>query len=130
MSKEMLLVVEAMANEKNVSRATVFDALESALASAAKKTSGEEISTRVAINRNTGVYETFRRWEIVADDVRMENPQAEIRLMDALDVKADAEVGGFIEEPMENVELGRIGAQTAKQVILQRVREAERQLIY
>ncbi len=129
MSKEMLLVVEAMANEKSVSRSVVFEALESALASAAKKTSGDEIAARVAINRNTGVYETFRRWEIVADDVRMENPQAQIRLMDALDVMPDAQVGGFIEEPMENPELGRIGAQTAKQVILQRVREAERQLV-
>ena len=129
MSKEMLLVVEAMANEKNVSRSVVFDALESALASAAKKTSGLEIGARVAINRNTGAYETFRLWEIVADDYRMENPEAEIRLMDALDIRADAAVGEFIEEPMENAELGRIGAQTAKQVILQRVREAERQLV-
>ena len=129
MSKEMLLVVEAMANEKSVSRSVVYEALESALASAAKKTSGDEIAARVSINRNTGVYETFRRWEIVADDVRMENPQAQIRLMDALDVQPDAQIGGFIEEPMENPELGRIGAQTAKQVILQRVREAERQLV-
>jgi transcription termination/antitermination protein NusA len=129
MSKEMLLVVEALANEKNVSRGVVFEALESALASAAKKTSGQEISARVAINRNTGTYETFRLWEIVADDYRMENPEAEIRLMDAQDVQPDAAVGGHIEEPMENAELGRIGAQTAKQVILQRVREAERQLV-
>ena len=129
MSKEMLLVVEALANEKSVSRSVVYEALECALASAAKKTSGDEIAARVAINRNTGVYETFRRWEIVADDVRMENPQAQIRLMDALDVQPDAQIGGFIEEPMENPELGRIGAQTAKQVILQRVREAERQLV-
>lgn len=129
MSKEMLLVVEAMANEKNVSRSVVFEALESALASAAKKTSGLEIGARVSINRNTGAYETFRLWEIVADDYRMENPEAEIRLMDALDIRPDAQVGGFIEEPMENAELGRIGAQTAKQVILQRVREAERQLV-
>ncbi len=129
MSKEMLLVVEAMANEKSVSRSVVYEALECALASAAKKTSGDEIAARVSINRNTGVYETFRRWEIVADDVRMENPQAQIRLMDALDVQPDAQIGGFIEEPMENPELGRIGAQTAKQVILQRVREAERQLV-
>jgi transcription termination/antitermination protein NusA len=129
MSKEMLLVAEAMANEKNVSRAIVFEALESALASAAKKTSGQDIATRVAIDRNTGTYETFRRWEIVADDFRMENPEAQIRLMDALDINPDAQVGEFIEESMPNVELARIGAQTAKQVMLQRVREAERQLI-
>ena len=93
MSKEMLLVVEAMANEKSVSRSVVYEALESALASAAKKTSGDEIAARVSINRNTGVYETFRRWEIVADDVRMENPQAQIRLMDALDIQPDAQIG-------------------------------------
>ncbi len=129
MSKEMLLVVEAMANEKSVSRSVVYEALESALASAAKKTSGDEIDARVSINRNTGVYETFRRWKIVADDVRMENPEAQIRLMDALDMQPEAQIDGFIEEPMENPELGRIGAQTAKQVILQRVREAERQLV-
>jgi transcription termination/antitermination protein NusA len=129
MSKEMLLVAEAMANEKNVSRTVVFEALESALASAAKKTSGQDIGTRVVIDRNSGTYETYRRWEIVADDVRMENPEAQIRLMDALDVNPEAQVGEFIEEKMPNVELARIGAQTAKQVILQRIREAERQLV-
>jgi transcription termination/antitermination protein NusA len=129
MNKEMLLVVDALANEKNVSRAVVFDALENALATAAKKTSAGDIATRVAINRATGGYETFRRWEIVADDFRMENPDAQIRLMDAQDVRADAAEGEFIEEQIPNAELGRIAAQTAKQVILQRVREAERQLV-
>jgi len=129
MNKEMLLVVDALANEKNVSRAVVFDALESALATAAKKTSGAEIVTRVLINKATGGFDTFRRWEIVADDVRMENPEAQIRLMDALDVRPDAVEGEFIEEQIPNSDLGRIAAQTAKQVILQRVREAERQLV-
>ena len=129
MNKEMLLVVDALANEKNVSRAVVFDALENALATAAKKTSGADIAARVSINKATGGYETFRRWEIVADDMRMENPEAQIRLMDALDVRPDAVEGEFIEESIPNSDLGRIAAQTAKQVILQRVREAERQLV-
>jgi transcription termination/antitermination protein NusA len=129
MSKEILLVVEAMANEKSVSRSVVFDALESALASAAKKMSGEEIAARVSINRQTGIFETFRRWEVMADDARLENPEAQIRLMDAIDINPAAVEGEFIEEPMENAELGRIAAQTAKQVILQKVREAERQLV-
>jgi transcription termination/antitermination protein NusA len=129
MSKEILHVVEAMANEKNVSRSVVFEALESALATAAKKASNVEIATRVSINRTNGSYETFRRWEVVADDFRMENPEAELRLMDAVDIKPDAEVGEWIEEKIDNAELGRIAAQTVKQVILQRVREAERQLV-
>ncbi len=129
MSKEMLLVVEAMANEKNVSRNVVFDALESALASAAKKMSHEDIATRVSINRQHGTFDTFRRWEVVADDFRMENPEAQIRLMDAIEINPSVEVGHYIEEQIENAELGRIAAQTAKQVILQKVREAERQQV-
>jgi transcription termination/antitermination protein NusA len=129
MNKEMLLVVDALANEKNVSRAVVFEALESALASAAKKMSGHDILTRVAINRATGSYETFRRWQVVADDTRIENLEAEVRHMDVVDDHPEIAIDEFIEESMENAELGRIAAQTAKQVILQRVREAERQLV-
>ena len=127
MSKEMLMVVDAVANEKGVARSVIFDAMEAALASAAKKRYAEQdVAMRVAINRNTGEYETFRRWEVVADDVVMESPDRQLRLMDAVDVKADAEVGEFLEEPVENAEFGRIAAQAAKQVIVQRVREAER----
>jgi N utilization substance protein A len=81
---------------------------------------------RVSINRANGSYETFRVWEVVADDVVMESPHHQIRLMDAVDIKADAQVGDFIEEQVENVDFGRISAQAAKQVIVQRVREAER----
>jgi N utilization substance protein A len=127
MSKELLLVAEAVANEKGVDRGVIFDALEAALASAAKKQFPEEdVQMRVAINRSNGAYETFRVWEVVADDVVMESPHRQIRLMDAVDIKADSEVGEFIEESVENVDFGRISAQAAKQVIVQRVREAER----
>ena len=127
MSKEMLMVVDAVANEKGVARSVIFDAMEAALASAAKKRYAEQdVTMRVAIDRNTGEYETFRRWEVVADDVVMESPDRQLRLMDAIDVKADSEVGEFLEEPVENAEFGRIAAQAAKQVIVQRVREAER----
>jgi N utilization substance protein A len=127
MSKELLLVVDAVANEKGVDKNVIFDAMEAALASAAKKRyANEEVATRVSIDTHSGDYETFRRWEVVADDVVMESPDHQIRLMDAVDVKPDIQVGEFIEEPIENPEFGRIAAQAAKQVIVQRVREAER----
>jgi N utilization substance protein A len=126
MSKEMLLVVDAVANEKGVPKEVIFEAMEAALASAAKKRYTEDVAMRVSIDRVSGDYETFRRWEVVADDVAMESPDRQLRLMDALDVKADSQVGEFIEEQVENAEFGRIAAQAAKQVIVQRVREAER----
>src|SRR5690606_16189938 len=129
MSKELLLVAEAVANEKGVDRSVVFEALEAALASAAKKRYEEDVLMRVSIDRATGNYQTFRRWEVVADDAVMESPDRQIRLMDAVDVKPGAQVGDFIEEPVENAEFGRIAAQAAKQVILQKVREAERALV-
>jgi len=126
MNKDMLLVVDAVANEKGVDRAVIFEALEAALASAAKKRYTEDVAIRVVIDAVTGDYLTFRRWEVVPDDVVMESPDRQIRMMDAVDVKADAQVGEFLEEPVENAEFGRIAAQAAKQVIVQRVREAER----
>jgi N utilization substance protein A len=126
MSKEILLVVDAVSNEKGVEKDVIFGALEAALASAARKRNDEEIDVRVAINRDTGEYETFRRWEVIADDEEMEFEGGQLFLKDALVRDPDIELGGFIEEPMENVEFGRIAAQTAKQVIVQRVREAER----
>jgi N utilization substance protein A len=133
MSKELLLVVDAVANEKGVPREVIFDAMEAALASAAKKRyPDEDPDIRVEIDRNTGDYETFRRWEIVADDVEMEDPSYQIRLMDAEDEAGEgevAEIGGAIEHQVENAEFGRIAAQAAKQVIVQRVREAERQQV-
>ena len=127
MSKELLLVMEAVANEKGVPRAVIIEAMEAALASAAKKRYHEQdVTVRVAIDPKDGSYETFRRWEVVADDVVMESPDRQIRLMDAVDEKEGAEVGDFVEEQVENAEFGRIAAQAAKQVIVQRVREAER----
>src|SRR4051812_32309393 len=127
MSKELLLVVDAVANEKGVPKAVIFDAMEAALASAAKKRYLEQdVAVRVAIDRESGDYETFRRWEVVPDDIVMESPDRMIRLMDAVDEKPGIEVGGFVEEQIENPEFGRIAAQAAKQVIVQRVREAER----
>ncbi|MET4677493.1 MULTISPECIES: transcription termination factor NusA [unclassified Luteibacter] len=133
MSKELLLVVDAVANEKGVPREVIFDAMEAALASAAKKRyPDEDPDIRVEIDRNTGDYETFRRWEIIEDDGEMEDPSFQIRLMDAQDEAGEgevAEVGGWIEHQIENAEFGRIAAQAAKQVIVQRVREAERQQV-
>jgi N utilization substance protein A len=127
MSKELLLVVDAVSNEKGVSKEVIFEAMEAALASAAKKRyPNEEVLARVSINKQSGEYETFRRWEVVADDVVMESPDWQIRQMDAVEMKADSQVGDFLEEQIENPEFGRIAAQQAKQVIVQKVREAER----
>jgi N utilization substance protein A len=130
MSKELLLVMDAVANEKGVPREVIIEAMEAALASAAKKRyHDQDVAVRVSIHPRDGSYETFRRWEVVADDVVMESPDRQIRLMDAVDEQPDIEVGGYIEEPIDNPEFGRISAQAAKQVIVQRVREAERALV-
>jgi len=126
MSKEILLVVDAVSNEKGVSKDVIFGALEAALASAARKLSNDERDVRVAINRDTGDYDTFRRWQVVDDDAEIESEQSQMTLSTARAIDPTVEIGGFIEEPMENAEFGRIAAQTAKQVIVQRVREAER----
>ena len=126
MSKEILLVVDAVSNEKGVSKDVIFGALEAALASAARKLSDEERDVRVSIDRETGEYETFRRWEVVEDDSEMEFEDAQMFQAAAMAIDPEIEPGGFIEEPMENAGFGRIAAQTAKQVIVQRVREAER----
>src|SRR4249919_2236608 len=127
MSKELLLVVDAVANEKGVPREVIFEAIEAALASAAKKRyHDQDVLVRVAIDSKDGNYETFRRWEVVADDVVMESPDRQVRMMDAIDEAEGVEIGDYIEEQIENPEFGRIAAQAAKQVIVQRVREAER----
>ena len=127
MSKELLLVMEAVANEKGVARIVIIEAMEAALASAAKKRyHDEDVAVRVSINPKDGTYETFRRWEVIADDIVMESPDRMTRMMDAVDEKEDAQIGDFIELQIENPEFGRISAQAAKQVIVQRVREAER----
>ncbi len=127
MNKEILMAVDAVSNEKGVDKEIIFEALEAALASATRKKHGEELDVRVSINRKTGAYDTFRRWKVFADDSNeLEVPERELRMDDARDIDKDVEPGGFVEEPMESVPFGRILAQTAKQVIVQKVREAER----
>lgn len=126
MSKEVLLVVDSVSNEKGVPPGVIFEALELALATATKKLQDEEnVDIRVAINRQNGSYETFQRWSVVADD-DLENPAAQLPLTAAIVDKEDAKVGDVIESKIESVDFGRISAQTAKQVIVQKVREAER----
>ena len=125
MSKEVLLVVESVSNEKGVPAGVIFEALELALATATKKRYEEEVDLRVTINRQSGNYETFRCWTVVADE-DLVNPAAELTVEQAQERKPDAQVGDLIEEPIESIEFGRIAAQTAKQVIVQKVREAER----
>lgn len=126
MSKEILLVVDAISNEKGVPREVIFEAVESALASASRKRfDGQEVSARVKIDRVTGDYETFRRWAVVDDDA-FENPDSEIPLSEAERRDPPLALGDVVEEQVESVAFGRIAAQTAKQVIVQKVREAER----
>ncbi len=127
MNKEILMVVDAVSNEKGVDKEVIFEALEAALASATRKKYGEEWDARVSIDRKSGDYETFRRWKVFADDSKeLEVPERELRLEDARELDPKAEVGGYVEQPMESVAFGRIAAQQAKQVIVQKVREAER----
>jgi N utilization substance protein A len=128
MSREILLLVDALAREKNVEKETVFGALELALASATKKKFQEDIEVRASVDRNTGDFSFFRRWHIVPDE-EFEVPSRQYMLHEALEEKPDAKLGDYIEEPMGDLEVGRIGAQTAKQVILQKIRDAEREQI-
>ena len=127
MNKEILMVVDAVSNEKGVDKEVIFEALELALASATRKKHGEEWDVRVNIDRKSGDYETFRRWKVFADDsTELEVPERELRMEDAVDIDGKIQPGGFVEQPMESVVFGRIAAQQAKQVIVQKVREAER----
>ncbi len=157
MTKEILAVVEVVSNEKGVAKEIIFDALEAALASATRKRHPEDVDVRVAIDRETGEYDTFRRWEVVDDDAivmsadelpepevdadshtggegeeqeaegpRVFSPQKEILLSEAIKLKSEINPGDYMEEAIDSVDFGRIAAQTAKQVIVQKVREAER----
>ncbi|MBA1193843.1 transcription termination/antitermination protein NusA [Pseudomonas entomophila] len=125
MSKEVLLVVESVSNEKGVPPGVIFEALEVALATATKKRFEDEVDLRVEINRHTGSYETFRRWTVVEED-DLDDPAIEVWPSKIKDSHPEANVGDVIEEKIESIEFGRIAAQTAKQVIVQKVREAER----
>ncbi|MGD8514714.1 MAG: transcription termination factor NusA, partial [Granulosicoccaceae bacterium] len=127
MSKEILLVVDAVSNEKGVDKEIIFQAIEAALATATKKRHMEDMAVRVDIDRETGDYDTYRTWTVVADeDFEAEIAGQILTLDEAREIKPDAEIGDTIEEPMESEAFGRIAAQTAKQVIMQKVREAER----
>ncbi|MCF6336751.1 MAG: transcription termination factor NusA [Gammaproteobacteria bacterium] len=126
-SKEILMVADAVSNEKGLDKETIFGAIEAALATASKKLSGIDINVRVDIDRTTGEYKTFRIWEVFEDDSEdFEDPDTQIKLTYALKKNPDINAGEFIEEPMESAEFGRIAAQAAKQVIVQKVRDAER----
>jgi N utilization substance protein A len=127
MNREMLMLVDAISREKSVERDVVFGAVEAALASATKKLHGGEVDIRVAVDRDTGEYESFRRWLVVPDAAGLQNPDAEEMLSDALDRIPDIEEGDYIEEAIDSVPIGRIGAMAAKQVILQKIRDAERE---
>ena len=128
MNKEILLLVDVLAREKNVDKEIVFGALELALASASKKKFSEDVEIRAAVDRDTGEFTFFRRWEVVPD-IEIETPSRQYKLHEAVEEKPDSKVGDFIEEPLAGFEVGRIGAQTAKQVIVQRIRDAEREQI-
>ncbi|AOB39020.1 transcription termination/antitermination protein NusA [Bordetella parapertussis] len=129
MSREILLLVDALAREKNVTREVVFGALESALASAMKKRFKDDADIRVSIDRETGGHEGFRRWLVVPDEAGLQEPDKQELLSEAREMAPDIEVGEYIEEALEPVEFGRIGAQAAKQAILQKIRDAEREQV-
>jgi transcription termination/antitermination protein NusA len=125
MNKEILTVVEVVSNEKGVSKDIIFEALEAALMSATQRRFHEDVDIRVSINRHTGDYEAFRRWEVI-DDTLPEFPERQLPLSEARKIRTDINPGQFIEQPIEAAAFGRIAAQTARQVIVQKVREAER----
>lgn len=127
MNRELLMLVDAISREKSVDLEVVFGAVESALASASKKLHGGEVDIRVTVDRDTGDYETFRRWHVVPNEAGLQLPDSEILLFEAAEQIPDIEVDDYIEEPVESVSIGRIGAQAAKQVILQKIRDAERE---
>ena len=127
MNREMLMLVDAISREKSVELEVVFDAVEAALASATKKLQGGEVDIRVSIDRESGEYETFRRWHVVPNEAGLQIPDAEMLLFEAQEQIPDIEVDDYIEQPIESLTIGRIGAQAAKQVILQKIRDAERE---
>ena len=129
MNREMLMLVDAISREKNVERDVVFGAVESALAQATKKLYQGEVDIRVAVDRDSGEYETFRRWHVVPDEAGLQLPDQEILLFEAKEEMPDIQIDEYIEESVESVPIGRIGAMAAKQVILQKIRDAEREML-
>jgi N utilization substance protein A len=132
-NKEILLVVDVVSNEKDIDKEVIFGAIEDALRTATIKRHDNRFDVRVAVDRKTGDYETFRRWLIVepdpASEGKVENPELEIALADARQDNPKAQPGEYVEQSIESIEFGRIAAQTAKQVIVQRVRDAERRKV-
>ncbi|MDO6426723.1 transcription termination factor NusA [Thalassotalea sp. 1_MG-2023] len=129
MSKEVLLVVDAVSNEKALPRESIFEAMETALETATKKKYEGDIVVRVAIDRKSGEFDTFRRWLVIEDTQEAENPYAEMSLSAAQYDEPETQLGDYVEEQIESIKFDRITTQTAKQVIVQKVREAERALI-
>jgi N utilization substance protein A len=129
MSREVLLLVDALAREKNVDKEIVFGALEHALAQATKKRYEGDVDIRVSIDRDNGEFESFRRWHVVPDEAGLQQPDQEVLLFEAREQIPDIEVDDHIEEPIESVDFGRRFAQDTKQVVLQRIRDAEREQI-
>ena len=129
MNRELLMLVEAISREKNVERDVVLGAVEAALAQATKKLYPGEVDIRVALDRDSGSYETFRRWHVVPNEAGLQLPDQEILLFEALEQIPDIEVDEYIEESVPSVPIGRIGAMAAKQVILQKIRDAEREML-
>ena len=146
-SKEILMVVDAVSNEKGIDKEVIFEAIEIALATATRKNASGDIDARIAIDRESGEYETFRRWQVIdealaetvveaneadesdAEVLIFDAPERQFTLAAALEMDSELAHGDYIEEPMDSVDFGRIGAQTAKQVIVQKVREAERAMV-
>ena len=128
MNKEILMVAEAVSNEKGVDRGVIFEAIEQALAMATKKRYEEGANIRVEIDRESGDYSSFRFWDVVADD-EMAELGTQFTTEEALEKDPTLKVGDVFEEPVDNIAFGRIAAQTAKQVIVQRVKDAERNII-
>ena len=129
MNRELLMLVEAISREKNVERYVVFGAVESAMAQATKKLYEGDVDIRVSVDRDSGDYETFRRWHVVPDEAGLQLPDQEILLFEAKEQLPDIEVDDYIEESVPSVPIGRIGAMAAKQVILQKIRDAEREML-
>ncbi|MCD6664267.1 MAG: transcription termination factor NusA [Comamonas sp.] len=129
MNRELLMLIEAISREKSVDHDIVMGAVESALAQATKRLYEGDVDIRVAIDQESGDYQTFRRWLVVPDEAGLQNPDAEELLMDAQDRVPGIQVGEYIEEPVDSVPIGRIGAMAAKQVILQKIRDAERETL-
>ncbi len=130
MGSEVLMVVDAVSREKGVDKETIFQAIEAALATATRKRYTQDVDARVQIDRHTGAYQSFRRWEVMPDELeQLEFPDRQLRLSEARQRNPTIEIAGHIEEPLEAVAFGRIAAQAAKQVIMQKVREAEREQI-